>query len=459
MLSIIVLAAGKGTRMKSDLPKVMHKIAGREMLNLVLDEAKKLLPTNLVVVISDEMKAYQEEISEQHSNLNLTFAIQNERKGTAHAVLCAIDAMKKNAFSNNFLGKKTLILYGDTPLITAKTMEQMLAKLDSSRLCVLAFDEKASNSYGRLVASKNDELQKIVEFKDANESEKKITLCNSGVISCSGENFFSWLKEIKNNNAAHEFYLTDIVAIANQDKSCNLLPSTFIKTNSDELLGVNSREELSKAENSMQQKLRKKAMEEGATMICPESVFLSFDSKIGKDVVIHPNVVLGCGVEISDQVEIKSFCHIEGAKIASGSLIGPFARIRLGCEIGNDCRIGNFVELKKSKLESKVKINHLSYVGDCEIGESSNIGAGTITCNYDGYNKHKTKIGKNVFVGSNSSLVAPVEIKNQAMIGAGSVITKNVEENQLAVARGKQTNIENGAVKVRQKNSKPILHE
>ncbi len=444
-ISIIILSAGKGTRMKSNLPKVMHKVAGREMLNMVIDEAKKLNPQNITLVVSSEMETFYDQIKNEHKNQQIDFVIQNERKGTGHAVSCATTTFN----DNKKLHKKVLILYGDTPLISHQTLEKMLQKIDDFSLCILGFDDEEENAYGRLVINDFGHLEKIVEFKDANEIEKKIALCNSGVIAVDGDALPHLLTQIKDNNSAQEFYLTDIVAIANNQG----LKCTFIKTNIAEVLGVNSRIELANIEKIKQQQIRQKMMENGVTLISPESVYFNFDTKIAQDVIIYPNVFFGSEVVIESGVEIKSFCHIEGAKIQKNAKIGPFARLRPQSEIAENVHIGNFVEIKKSQIAKNSKINHLSYIGDSEIGENTNIGAGTITCNYDGFNKFKTKIGDNVFIGSNSAIVAPVEIKNGAIIGAGSVITKNVESDDLAVSRTSQTNLTGGATKFRKSKS------
>ena len=444
-ISIIILSAGKGTRMKSNLPKVMHKVAGREMVNMVIDEAKKLNPQNITLVVSSEMEVFYEKIKNEHKNYQIDFVIQNERKGTGHAVSCAV-----STFDNNKkLNKKVLILYGDTPLISHKTLEKMLDKIDDFSLCILGFDDEEENAYGRLVINDFGHLEKIVEFKDANEIEKKIALCNSGVIAVDGEALPHLLSQIKNNNSAQEFYLTDIVAIANNQG----LKCTFIKTNIAEVLGVNSRIELANIEKIKQKQIRQKMMENGVTLISPKSVHFNFDTEIAQDVIIYPHVFFGPKVKIESNVEIKSFCHIEGAKIQKNAVIGPFARLRPDSETQENVHIGNFVEIKKSHIAKNSKINHLSYIGDSEIGENTNIGAGTITCNYDGFNKFKTKIGNNVFIGSNSALVAPVTVQDGAIIGAGSVITKNVDGDDLAVSRSPQANIPKGALKFRKSKS------
>lgn len=432
-LSVIILAAGKGSRMKSDLPKVMHKVANREMLNLVIDEAKKLKPTNITIVVSEEMQNFQNKIIQTHSENKISFVLQKERRGTAHAVATALEKLEN-------LQNKLLILYGDTPLISHNTLEKMAEKLDNFSLCVLGFEDEEENAYGRLVVDSKGHLEKIVEFKDASSEERKIALCNSGVIATDGKKIKKLISQVKNNNAAEEFYLTDIVAIAGEMG----LKRTFLETEINEVLGVNSKSELAKVENIKQNQIRKKLMDLGVTIIDPNSTYFSFDTEIAADTIIYPQVFFGPKVKIAKNVEIKSFCHIEGAEIAENSVIGPFARIRPQTKIESNAKIGNFVEIKKSHIKSGTKVNHLSYVGDCEIGKNSNIGAGTITCNYDGYNKFNTIIGENVFIGSNSALIAPVKIDDGAVIGAGSVITKDVEKDALALSRAKQTFITEG---------------
>lgn len=443
-ISVIILAAGKGTRMKSSLPKVMHKVASREMINLVIDEAKKLTPSEISIVVSEDFKQYRNEIVDNHKNSKISFALQKVRKGTADAVKIGIKSLKKTS-------DKIIILYGDTPLIHQKTLLAMIEKIDDGNsLCVLGFETKDENMYGRLVVDINGNLEKIIEFKDASPKEKNISLCNSGVIAVKTSTLKTLISQVKNNNASKEFYLTDIVAIARKQK----LKCGFIKTNEDEVLGVNSRIELSRIENIKQKELRRKHMEQGVTLIAPETNYFSFDTEIASDVIIEPNVYFGKNVAIESGVKIKSFSYIEGAKIGSNSTIGPFARIRPETIISHDSKIGNFVEIKNSFIKKNSKINHLSYVGDSIIGTDVNIGAGVITCNYDGYNKYKTEIEDGVFVGSNSALIAPVLIKKGAIIGAGSVVTKNVAPHDLAIARSKQVNIKNGAKKIRSKNNK-----
>ncbi len=437
-LSLIILAAGKGTRMKSDLPKVLHKVANREMLNLVIDAAKTLNPKNITLVVSKDVLAYQNDIKSHHPELDLRFVLQKEKLGTGHATKAAIEKMGQD------IADKCLILYGDTPLISSKTMTQIISNLDVCDVCIAAFECVNANMYGRLIVDKQGNLQKIVEFKDANDSEKKINLCNSGIMAINGKKISGLVNKINNNNNSQEYYLTDIVDIATNSN----LTVSYSKVSELEVLGVNSKVELSQIESLKQDSLRQEMMQNGVTLIDPKSTFLSFDSKIGKNCIIYPNVFLGNGVEIGDNVEIKSFSHIENAQIGKNCIIGPFARIRPQSKIADDCKIGNFVEIKKANIGIGTKINHLSYVGDCDIGKNSNIGAGTITCNYDGKNKYKTTIGNNSFIGSNCSLIAPISIGDDCLIGAGSVINKDVDNGDLAIARSKQINIKDGVKKL-----------
>ena len=434
-LSIIILAAGKGTRMKSAIPKSMHKIAGRRMTDMVIDISYPLNPLNICLVISEEMQVFCEEIRQNHPQLDINFAFQKQRLGTGDAVRIAVETLPK-------IGNKILILYADTPLLNTETLQNMVESLQNTEnsICVLGFDCFSSNKYGRLIV-KNNKLEQIVEFNDADSSQRQITLCNSGVIAADGTKIKELLSLLDNNNAAGEYYLTDIIAIAqSKNLSCG-----FIKANEEEVMGVNSRRELAKAEKVKQQYLREKFMDNGVTLLDPDSVYFSFDTRIDADVTIEPHIFFGCGVVIESGAYIKSFSHIESAVIKNNAAIGPFARIRPQTVIGIDAKIGNFVEIKKSNIKKGAKISHLSYIGDSQIGENANIGAGTITCNYDGYNKFKTNIGDNVFIGSNSALIAPVNIGNNAVIGAGSVISKDVEDNDMAVSRARQLNLKGAA--------------
>ena len=453
-ISIIILAAGKGTRMKSNLPKVMHQVAGRAMLQIVIDEAKKINPKNITILISAEMQKYQNEIIKNNSDIELNFALQLERRGTGDAVKIALQFLQQQKIN---VAEKILILYGDTPLLTASTMQKInnqLEIIDENNLVILGFENQQKDyqqsPYGRLIID-NNKLIKIVEFKDANNEEKSIKLCNGGIIAIKNNNPLELLNKIDNKNASQEFYLTDIVAIANQSN----IHCSFIIVSSLELLGVNSKNELAEIEKIKQEQLRKQMMESGVTMLDPSTIYLSCDTKIGAGSIIHQNVIIGNNVEIAEEVEIKPFSHLQGCRIKSHAVIGPFARIRAQTEISESTKIGNFVEIKNSKIEKSSKINHLSYIGDSYIGESVSIGAGTITCNYNGFKKFYTTIENNAFIGSNSCLIAPVNIGNNAIIGAGSIIDKNVKANSIAISRPKQKEIENGAIKFKQKHNKP----
>lgn len=434
-IAAIILAAGKGTRMRSDLPKVMHKIAARPMIGHVLSMAIDIGLDPISVVIAPE----QTTVQNYARNLlpDVRIAYQNEQLGTAHAVRAAEAALK------DFEGH-LVVLYGDTPLIRSSTVQMLIDALShdtKTAVAVLGFEPSDAAQYGRLILSDSGELLAIREYKDATEAERKVRLCNSGVMVLRGNIAWQLLAEIGNSNEKNEYYLTDIVEIALHAGYV----ARVVKADAEEVLGVNSRAELAIAEAYIQKRLRESAMEKGVTLIAPETVFFCADTDIGRDVIIEPHVVFGEQVAIADNVEIRSFSHIAGAVIESGSVIGPFARIRPGTTLGENSRVGNFVEIKKSTIEAGAKISHLSYIGDAFIGENTNIGAGTITCNYDGYNKFKTTIGAGAFIGSNSALVAPVIIGQGAMIAAGSVITENVSDNALALSRVQQSQKEDWA--------------
>jgi bifunctional UDP-N-acetylglucosamine pyrophosphorylase/glucosamine-1-phosphate N-acetyltransferase len=432
--SIIILAAGKGTRMKSDLPKCLNKIASFEMIKIIVDKAQQLAPQNISLVISENM---QQQIAEIFPEKNINFIIQKDRLGTGHAVKTAFEYLSKS----NSLGKNSLILYGDCPNVSRETLKNLLKNLDS--VAVLGFECKKENTYGRLIVANENHLEAIVETKDANAEQKKITLCNSGIMALKSHQAQKSLSEVTNKNKSGEYYLTDLVKIT---KNKGQLCSFFIADES-EVLGVNSKNELAVAEKIIRKILCEKLMENGVTIIDPATTYLSYDTKIGKGSTIYPNVFFGSNVKIGENVEVKSFSHIEGAEIGSNCAIGPFARIRPQTNLGENVKIGNFVEIKNSSLACNAKAGHLSYIGDAKIGERSNIGAGTITCNYDGINKHKTTIAEDVFIGSNSALIAPVCLEKNSMIAAGSVITKNVAENELSISRTKQIHIKDGSKK------------
>lgn len=416
--SVIILAAGKGTRMKSDLPKPLHAIAGKPMLQYVVEAAERAGALEIVVVIAPDDKKTPALFPK------IKMAIQNEQRGTGHATLVGLDALTKPA-------GKIISMLGDMPFIEPDTIKNLAASRDT--VTVLAMQPEDPLRYGRLVTN-GATLEKIVEFKDATDAERQINLCNSGTICVDGALARDLLNAIKTDNAAGEYYMTDVVAVARaSDKTCGFMVAPY-----DETAAANTRAELAALESMMQDRLRGHAMANGATLLDPATVYFSADTEIGRDVIIEPNVFFGPKVVIGDHCHIKAFSHIEGATLKSDVVVGPFARIRPGTTLHEKVRIGNFVEIKKADIGDGAKINHLTYVGDAFVGKQTNIGAGTITCNYDGFDKHVTRIGDNVFIGSDTIIVAPVTIADGAMTGAGSVITEDVNEDSLAVARSKQ---------------------
>ena len=421
----VILAAGEGTRMKSATPKVLHAIAGRSMLGHVLDTVSQAGIKDIAVVIGPNREDVAKEIRAQVPQAHIV--VQTDRLGTAHAVLAAREAIGAGY-------DDLLVLFADTPLIEAATLQAMRARLVEGR-AVVALGFKAANpqGYGRLLID-GASLDAIREHKDATEEERQVTLCNSGLMALDGKKALALLDGVSNGNAQKEFYLTDAVSVARSQG----LTTGYELAPESEVMGVNDRSQLAAAEAVMQNRLRHRAMLSGATLIDPASVYFSYDTKLGRDVVIEPQVVFGPKVTIGDKVDIHAFSHIEDASIASHASIGPFARIRPGSKVGEGAKIGNFVELKKADIGAGAKISHLSYIGDAEVGADANIGAGTITCNYDGFFKYKTVIGAGAFIGANSSLVAPITVGAGAYVGSGSVITKEVLADQLAVARGKQ---------------------
>lgn len=426
-LSCIILAAGKGSRMKSTLPKVLHPVAGRPMLFQVIETARTLNPEKIIVVLAPDMKDLETLLTRAQFGCEVVY--QDQQLGTGHAVKCAESKLK------NYKGN-VLILYGDTPLISTDSLRWMEKGYETGKhgLIVLGMQCKDPGAYGRLVRDKKGALEKIVEASDATPEQLKINLCNAGIFYAPAKSMFDWLGKIKNKNAQKEYYLTDIVTLARKEKkSCGL-----VITNELECTGVNTRAQLAEANKIVQRILRRRVMDAGVTLVDPETVYLCTDTRFEQDVLVHPHVVFGPGVSIETGVEIKSFSHIEGAKIAAGVTIGPFARLRPGANIGEGAQIGNFVEIKQSVLERGAKVSHLSYIGDAHIGEKANIGAGTITCNYDGYNKNRTVVGARAFIGSNTALVAPVIVGDGAIVGAGSVITEDVESDALALSRVQQ---------------------
>jgi bifunctional UDP-N-acetylglucosamine pyrophosphorylase / glucosamine-1-phosphate N-acetyltransferase len=424
-LAAVILAAGKGTRMKSALHKVLHPIAGRPMLGHLLDTVAAVGAARTVVVTGAERTQVEAFVAP----LGAALAQQDRQLGTAHAVLQAQQALA------GFDGT-VLILYGDVPLVGAETMRRMVDRLerdDAPAAVVLGFRPADTLRYGRIVAE-GDRILKMVEHKDATEAERAVTLCNSGLMAVRAQDLWSLLERVGNDNAAGEYYLPDIVMLARADGR----EAAVIETDPEEVAGVNSRAELASVEASWQARRRQRAMEEGASLVAPDTVWFAFDTQLGRDVTIAPNVVFGPGVSIADGVTVHAFSHVEGARVEQGAIVGPFARLRPGAEVGEGAHVGNFVELKKARLGAGAKANHLTYLGDADIGAGSNIGAGTITCNYDGFGKYPTTVGEGVFVGSNSALVAPVAIGDNAMIAAGSVITSDVPADGLGVSRARQ---------------------
>ncbi|KTT69496.1 bifunctional UDP-N-acetylglucosamine diphosphorylase/glucosamine-1-phosphate N-acetyltransferase GlmU [Sphingomonas endophytica] len=422
-IAVVVLAAGKGTRMKSDLHKVLHPIAGRPMLLHLLAAADTLSPERTVVVTG----AGREQVEAAVAPLGARLAVQAEQLGTGHAVMQAEDAL------TGFDGD-VLILYGDVPLVRAETMRAMIERLnadDAPSVVVLGFRPADPGAYGRLiVAGGGDRLEKIVEFKDASAEERAVTLCNTGLMAARSADLFALLKNLGNDNAAGEYYLTDIVELSGS--------AAVIEADAGEVAGVNSRGELAAVEAAWQQVRRAQAMADGVTLIAPETVWFAHDTVLGRDVVIEPNVVFGPGVTVADGATIRAFSHIEGAVIGATADVGPYARLRPGAVLAEKAKVGNFVEIKKSSVGVGAKVNHLTYIGDAEVGAGANIGAGTITCNYDGFFKYRTVIGAGAFIGSNSALVAPVTVGDGAIVAAGSVVVRDVTADSLALARGRQ---------------------
>ncbi|WP_370152770.1 bifunctional UDP-N-acetylglucosamine diphosphorylase/glucosamine-1-phosphate N-acetyltransferase GlmU [Ferrovibrio sp.] len=434
-VAVVVLAAGQGTRMKSRLPKVLHPVAGRPMLNHVLDAAAALKPDRVVVVTGKGQEAVAAAAQPA------TIVIQDPPRGTGHAVMAAMPALK------GFKGD-VIVLFGDSPLLPPVLMKTLLSarrhRSDPAAV-IVGFRPADPAAYGRLIVDGKGRLQKIVEYRNASAEERAVTLCNAGLMALDGARLPALLKKLSDRNAQGEYLLTDAVEHANaQDWTCRVVEADPV-----DVMGINTRAELSIAEAAMQQRLRARAMAEGVTMVAPETVFLRADTRLGRDVVIEPFVVFGPGVTVADGVLIRSHSHIEGASIASGATIGPFARLRPGAAIAEAAHIGNFVEIKNAKIERGAKVNHLTYIGDARVGAAANIGAGTITCNYDGFGKYHTDIGAGAFVGSNSALVAPVKIGDGAMVAAGSTITRDVPGDALAVARGRQEDRPGFAAKFR----------
>lgn len=439
--SAVILAAGQGTRMRSDTHKVLHPIAGKPMLLHLLSTVEEMGADRRVVVVGKG----REQLEAALDGHGVMTALQAEQKGTAHAVQMAEQAL------SGFEGP-VLILYGDTPFVTRETLKRMLDRLsadDAPGVVVLASSPDDGKAYGRVILGEGDHIAKMVEFKDASDEERSVRLCNSGMMAVHSRDLFRWLAKVGNANAAREFYLPDVVMIANDEGR----HAVAIEGEAFETAGVNSRAELAHLELDWQRRRREEALEQGATLIDPESVWFSADTELGRDCTIEPHVVFGPGVKIADGAAIRAFSHIEGASIASGCEVGPFARLRPGAILEKGAKVGNFVEMKKARLGEGAKANHLSYIGDADVGTKANIGAGTITCNYDGFKKSRTEIGEGAFIGSNTALVAPVTVGEGAIVGAGSVITKNVAADSLAVARGEQRGFVGWAKRFRDKQA------
>ena len=421
-VAAIILAAGKGTRMKSDLHKVLHPIAGRPMLAHLLSSVDALSPQVKVVVVGDKRDQIEAAVGDA------VVVAQEPQLGTAHAALQAREALK------GFDGD-VLIMFGDVPLVRTQTMRNMLGALRDDTACVvLGFRPADAAAYGRIVARPDTTIDKMVEFKDADAIERSITLCNSGLMAVRSADLWALLDRVGNDNAAGEYYLPDVVMLAKEDGR----RSVVVETSADEVAGINSRGELAQVEARWQAAKRAEMMAVGVTLLDPSTVWFAWDTHLGRDVTVEPQVFFGPGVTVGDGAAIRAFSHLEGASVAARAEIGPYARLRPGADIGEKAKVGNFVEIKKARLAKGAKANHLSYIGDAEVGPGANIGAGTITCNYDGFFKYKTVIGEGAFIGSNSALVAPVTIGDGAIVGAGSVVTRDVEADALALVRPRQ---------------------
>ena len=437
--AVIILAAGQGTRMRSDTHKVLHPIANRPLLLHLLDRVDALGAEKRVVVLGKG----REQVEAAIAGRGVEIAVQAEQKGTGHAVQQAANALA------GYDGP-VIILYGDTPFVESETLGRMLDRLNGASgpgIVVLASSPADPLRYGRIILGEGDRIARMVEYKDATEEERAVRLCNSGMMAVRGSDLFRWLAQVGNDNAAHEYYLPDIVNIAAAEGR----EAVVIEGDPYEAAGVNSRAELAHLELEWQRRRREQALEEGATLIDPESVWFAFDTRLGRDVTVEPHVVFGPGVSVADGATIHAFSHIEGATIGAKASIGPFARIRPGTSLGEKSKVGNFVELKKAEVAEGAKVNHLSYVGDASVGANANIGAGTITCNYDGFGKYRTVIGAGAFIGSNTALVAPVSVGDGAIVGAGSVITRDVEPDSLAVERNEQKGVAGWARRFRER--------
>lgn len=425
-IAAIVLAAGKGTRMKSQRHKVLHPVAGRPMIEHLLAALSELAPERTVVIVGDGREQLEKQLEGR-----AVFAVQEPQLGTGHAVQQAESALA------GFEGD-VLVLYGDVPFVRAETMRAMIERLhddkDAPAAVVLGFEPEDALQYGRVIAD-GDHISWMVEHKDADEAQRKCGLCNSGLLAAPADVLFALLRKIGNDNAQGEYYLPDVVNVAiSEGRVCAVVTSD----DPDEVAGINSRAELAEAEARWQRARRARAMAEGATLVAPETVFFAWDTQLGRDVTIEPNVVFGPGVKVADDATIHGFCHIEGAELGEGVSVGPFARLRPGTKLAAGAKVGNFVEIKNAALGEEAKANHLTYLGDATVGAGANVGAGTITCNYDGYFKHRTVIGERAFIGSNSALIAPVSIGADAIVAAGSAVSRDVAAGELRMVRAEQ---------------------
>jgi bifunctional UDP-N-acetylglucosamine pyrophosphorylase/glucosamine-1-phosphate N-acetyltransferase len=424
-LAAVILAAGKGTRMKSARHKVLHPLAGRPMIEHLLAALGELAPERTVVVVGEGREQLEAALAGRAA-----FAVQEPQLGTGHAVQQAEAALA------GFDGD-VLVLYGDVPLVRAATMRALVERLhaeDAPEAVVLAFEPDEALQYGRVIVE-GDTITRMVEHKDADEGQRACRLCNSGLLAARSESLFALLGKVGNDNAQGEFYLPEIVNVA---IASGLRCAVVVTDDPDEVAGINSRAELAAAEARWQQARRAQAMADGATLVAPPTVFFSWDTRLGGDVTVEPNVVFGPGVEVADDVVIHAFSHLEGARLASGTSVGPFARLRPGAVLEEGAKVGNFVEVKQATLGPGAKANHLTYLGDATVGAGANIGAGTITCNYDGYFKHRTEIGPRAFIGSNSALIAPLRIGADAIVGAGSAVSRDVADGELRMVRAEQ---------------------
>ena len=437
--AVVILAAGQGTRMRSDTHKVLHPIASRPLLLHLLDRVDALGADKRVVVVGKG----REQVEAAIAGRDAVIALQAEQKGTGHAVQQAESALA------GYDGP-VLILYGDTPFVEAETLRRMIDRLNGDGgpgVVVLASEPEDPLKYGRIILGEGDRIARMVEYKDATDEERAVRLCNSGMMAVRAADLFRWLSQVGNDNAAGEYYLPDIVNVAAGEGR----EAVVIQGDPYEAAGVNSRAELAHLELEWQRRRREQVLDEGATLIDPESVWFAYDTKLARDVTVEPHVVFGPGVEVAEGAVIKAFSHIEGAIIGTKANVGPFARIRPGTKLGDKSKVGNFVELKNAEVGKGAKVNHLSYVGDASVGPDANIGAGTITCNYDGFGKYRTVIGAGAFIGSNTALVAPVTVGDGAIIGAGSVITEDVEADALAVERSDQKGVAGWARRFRER--------